>query len=258
MSPAPPAIPSSMSGERRRTDSPGLNSMGIAAADSTAAWLNTSRFRLAPSSEGFRASSRTGSGSTAVAAGCTPGPPCLAMIMEILWAMSFTVRTLIKSSSSIVIPNWRSAASMMMGRRLDRMERSFLRSMSGWISSRLNPVASMMIRISLSMRSWSSDASPGAGAACCKMAGVESRGGDAGFPGETCFWPSGGPEPASMDWITDDRSPSWNVGSSSLRMASSMLGFRERPKVSIMNRLISLWMILSTGLEPASPRSEVS
>jgi len=33
--------------------------------------------------------------------------------------MSFTVRAPIKSSNSILMPNWRSAASMMMGRRLD-------------------------------------------------------------------------------------------------------------------------------------------
>src|SRR4030042_1809514 len=89
------------------------------------------------------------------------------------------------------------------------------------------------------------------------MAGGESRGRDADFPGETCFWPSGGPEPKSMDLIMDDKLASWNVGSSSWRMASRMLGLRERPKVSIMNRLISLWMILSTGLEPTGQSSEV-
>ena len=86
-------------------------------------------------------------------------PPCAAIILERLWAMSFTVRAPIKSSNSILMPNWRSAASMMMGRRLDRIERSFLRSISGCISSRSNPVASMMIRISLSIRSWLSTAS---------------------------------------------------------------------------------------------------
>ena len=119
--------------------------MGMEAAGETGAWWNTSRFKLASSGEGFRISACPGPGSTAGATGLRPSPSCLAMISEILSAMSFTVRTSIKSSNSMVIPNWRSAASMMIGRRLERMERSRLRSMSGSISSRLNPVASMMM-----------------------------------------------------------------------------------------------------------------
>ena len=104
---------------------------------------------------------------------CRPAPPCLAMMAVILPAMSLTVRASIKSSSSIMIPNWLSAASMMIGRRLERMARSFRRSISGWISSRSYPVASMMMRMSRSRRSWPSGTPAAAGDAGTGMAGVE-------------------------------------------------------------------------------------
>ena len=66
-------------------------------------------------------------------------------------AMACTVRTPIKSSSLIVIPNSFSAASIITGRRLERMARSDLMSISGSISSLSYPVASMMIRMTRSV-----------------------------------------------------------------------------------------------------------
>ena len=168
----------SVSGEKRRTDSPGLNSMGMEADSSMGTRLNTSRFTLSSSSGGFSLSSGTGLGSTAlVPVGRLP-PGCLAITPDIRCAMSFTVRASINSSKSIVIPNWRSAASMMMGRRLERTERSFLRSISGLISSLSNPVASMMIRISLSISFWWTGASSKAGETFPMIAGAGSRGAD--------------------------------------------------------------------------------
>ena len=58
---------------------------------------------------------------------------------DLLGDVSYGADRMDKSSNSMVIPNWRSAASKMTGRRLERMESSLLRSISGWISSRLNP-----------------------------------------------------------------------------------------------------------------------
>jgi len=58
-------------------------------------------------------------------------PSCRATISEIRWAMSLTVRTWIKSSNSMVIRSG-FCSIIMIGRRLERTDRSLLRSISGW------------------------------------------------------------------------------------------------------------------------------
>jgi len=83
-------------------------------------------------------SSRTGSGSTAMVAGCRLGSPCLAITLEILWAMSFTVRTFIKILQFDGDPEL--AFRGINDYRGDGWSgwRVLLRSISGWISFLLN------------------------------------------------------------------------------------------------------------------------